>query len=240
MIDATPAAYATRLHPLISFIVQAKDRGDRLSHCLVAAQVAALQTSTSHELIVIDQTCAELTVVVGTLHNAHIIGAPGRNASECRSLGARVARGEYLFFVNEGIAVTADVLAESLNVLRGGATSGSALASAPRYRSASGSAMAFCARLFALLARRFEPGFIFCTRQAFEATSESCEIFVKDNRQFGRELRRMSRFVLLSCSVTADQGSRVRIRAREQHFNPDKQDAHNPRESTRRSHCIHD
>jgi len=98
---------------MVSFIVPALNAETTLALCL-GAILAARTDGGQKEVLVIDNGSADRTVDVARRHGARVVAAPGVTVAALRNLGARLARGEILAFVDADCVVAADWLERAL------------------------------------------------------------------------------------------------------------------------------
>jgi GT2 family glycosyltransferase len=84
--------------PEVSFVIPVRDDAVRLRRCL--ASIIDETPASCIEVIVVDNGSADDSAGVARRAGATVISAPGRRVAEMRNLGAEVARGRLLAFVD--------------------------------------------------------------------------------------------------------------------------------------------
>lgn len=88
----------SRALPFFSVIVPVLDGGAAFARCLAAIQASSF---VDHELIVVDDGSRDGSTELARQHGATVLSTTGRaGPAAARNLGARAARGAYLFFVD--------------------------------------------------------------------------------------------------------------------------------------------
>ncbi|MFN7953657.1 MAG: glycosyltransferase [bacterium] len=92
--------------PFFSVIVPVLDGGAPFAHCLAALAASSFQ---DRELIVVDDGSRDGSAELARRHGARVLATAGRcGPAAARNLGARVARGTYLFFVDADCEIAPD------------------------------------------------------------------------------------------------------------------------------------
>jgi glycosyltransferase involved in cell wall biosynthesis len=187
---------------VISFIIPAYNEELLLPRSLSALRAAAEAVGEPHEMIVVDDASADRTAVVAEEYGARVVRVAHRQIAATRNSGARDAKGDVFVFVDADTLVNPAVVRAAVEALRGGAIGG-------------GCELRFDGRLpiwARLLVSSFRPvyrvarmasgSFLFCTRQAFEATGGFDEtLFAAEEAAMSRALHRQGRFVVLRETV---------------------------------------
>jgi glycosyltransferase involved in cell wall biosynthesis len=187
---------------VISFIIPAYNEELLLPRSLSALRAAAEAVGEPHEMIVVDDASADRTAVVAEAYGARVVRVAHRQIAATRNSGARDAKGDVFVFVDADTLVNPAVVRAAVEALRGGAIGG-------------GCELRFDGRLpiwARLLVSSFRPvyrvarmasgSFLFCTRQAFEATGGFDEtLFAAEEAAMSRALHRQGRFVVLRETV---------------------------------------
>ncbi|HEV3343777.1 MAG TPA: glycosyltransferase [Pirellulales bacterium] len=188
---------------MISFVIPAYNEERLLGRTLRAVNGAARSLGEPFEVVVVDDASTDSTAAVAGELGARVVAVRHRQIAATRNSGARASRGELLIFVDADTSVTPDAVRAAVEVMRQGAVGGGcafkfdgrlplygrllAMISGPLYRSlglASG-----C--------------FLFCTREAFEATGGFDEgLFGAEEAVISRRLGQRGRFVVLRETVT--------------------------------------
>jgi hypothetical protein len=141
--------------------------------------------------------------LIAEQHGALVIHVANRQIAATRNAGARVARGDVLFFVDADTLANSDAVHAALDALRRGAVGGGCLfrfdGAVPLWTHiVLYPAVAISARLLKLVGGCF----LFCTREAFEAVGGFCErYYAAEEAAFVKALKRIGRFVVPSPTV---------------------------------------
>ncbi len=117
---------AARPSPRLSFIVPAHNEEHELPETLRALRAAAEASGESYEIIVVDDASTDATGEIARRSGAQVIAVNRRQIAAVRNAGARVARGEILFFVDADTRIDAGHVRAGLNALEQGCVGGSA------------------------------------------------------------------------------------------------------------------
>src|SRR5216683_2768868 len=109
---------------MISFIVPAHDEELLIGQALSALQHAGQASGSTFEIIVVDDASTDSTAAIASEHGARVISVHYRQIAATRNAGARLARGENLFFVDADTLATPEALAAGIKALRAGAVGG--------------------------------------------------------------------------------------------------------------------
>ena len=101
------ARMARESAPLISVIIPAHNEERYIAATLQALKA---QTWTSFEVIVVANACTDETVAVARNHCDKLVHLPERGLSRARNLGARLARGKLLLFLDADTLLAPDAL----------------------------------------------------------------------------------------------------------------------------------
>lgn len=186
-------------HPMISFVVPAHNEQACLGRTLEAIHISARATGQPYEVIVVDDASTDDTADIARRHNASVVRVNHRQISATRNAGARAANGDRIFFVDADTVINARAVAAALRHMDRGAVGGGAAAklddgNVPIY-----------IRLLSTLAVPitkligFTGGaFMFCTREAFQATGGFSErLFWGEEGVFALALKREGCFAVL-------------------------------------------
>src|SRR5690606_28632012 len=138
------------------------------------------------------------TGAIARARGARVLRISARQIAAARNAGAAVARGERLLFVDADTLVNREVVAALMAALDRGAAGGGAavrfMRPLPLHMRAFESLSIVLFRVFGVT-----PGcFLFCTRAAFDAAGGFDEgLYVTEDVQLGRALRRTGRLVML-------------------------------------------
>jgi glycosyltransferase involved in cell wall biosynthesis len=118
---------------MISVVIPAHNEAlelPRTLDALAAALADALGgTGIEHEVIVVDDASTDGTGDIARARGVRVEGVELRQIAAVRNAGARVARGEWLLFVDADTRVKAETLREMLDAMRRGVVGGGALVS---------------------------------------------------------------------------------------------------------------
>ena len=184
--------------PKLSFIVPAHNEEHELPETLRALRAAADATREPYEVIVVDDASIDATSQIARESGARVISVNHRQIAAVRNAGARVARGEILFFVDADTHITPSHLSLGIKALADGCAGGSA-------RIAVDSQLPLWARVFlrTFCAVYFAAGlgvgaFIFTRRESFETVGGFDEqYFAGEEVYLTRALKELGRFQIL-------------------------------------------
>src|SRR4029453_16312773 len=111
---------------MISFIVPAYNDALELSSTLAAIRAATSGLSQPFDIIVVDDASTDATQEIAGHAGAQVVAINRRQIAAARNAGARVARGEYLFFVDADTRINQTHLTQAMAALEAGYTGGSA------------------------------------------------------------------------------------------------------------------
>ena len=194
----TLAKYFQAAAPKLSFVVPAHNEEYELPATLGALRGAADASKQTYELIVVDDASTDATAEIARKFGARVVTINRRQIAAARNAGARVARGEILFFVDADTQIAPDHVILGLRALEEGCSGGSARVLPDRK-------MPFWANLFlhTFSAVYFTLGlgagaFIFARREAFEAAGGFDEqFFAGEEVYLSLALRKLGRFKIL-------------------------------------------
>jgi glycosyltransferase involved in cell wall biosynthesis len=182
---------------MISFIVPAHNEQAGIGRTLQAINDSARVVGQPYEIIVVDDASTDATAEIARQHNATVVPVNHRQIAATRNSGGRAAHGNRLFFVDADTTINPRAVASALRYMDKGAVGGGAPTLfdgiVPLY-----------IRLIALLAVvgakliGFTGGaFMFCTREAFQATGGFDERFYwAEESVFALALKRQGRFIV--------------------------------------------
>src|SRR5262249_40375003 len=187
---------------MISFVVPAYNEEALIGSTLDAMKRAAENIGEPYEVIVADDGSTDLTATIAQSRGARVITVHHRQISATRNAGARHANGDKLIFVDADTLVNEPVARAAIEAMNQGAVGGgSAVSFDERVPSYAMVMQPILVRMFR--AAGFACGcFIFCTREAFDATGGFDEqLFASEEISMSRALKRQGRFVVLRESV---------------------------------------
>jgi len=182
---------------MISFVVPAHNEQGCLGRTLQAIQESAHILDQPFEMIVVDDASTDATVEIARGHNARVVSVKHRQIAATRNSGARVSRGEWLFFVDADTTVNARAVASALRAMQRGAVGGGGMTwvdlneRVPLYARVLLVLLAFTPKLVGFTGGAF----MFCTRAAFQATGGFNErLYWAEEAGFALALKRQGRF----------------------------------------------
>lgn len=188
---------------MISFIVPAYNEERLLDRTLASLHAAAQACALPYEVIVVDDGSTDATAALAARAGARVVPVAHRQIAATRNSGARVAAGQYFFFVDADTTVSPVLLQAALRALRDGAVGGGAAVAfegaLPGYARLLVPVLAWAYR-----AARLAAGcFLFCTREAYLAVGGFDETyFGAEEVVMSRALKRQGRFVVLAHPVS--------------------------------------
>ena len=188
---------------VVSFVVPAYNEEQLLGPTLESIHSAARDIGEPYEVIVVDDGSTDQTPLVAQQHGARVVAVAHRKISATRNSGAKVALGEFLFFVDADTLVDKQVVQAAIHLMRGGAVGGGAAFKfdglVPGYARMILPVIVFAFRLAGIATGCF----LFCTKSAFEAVGGFDEAyFGAEEIVLSQALRRQGRFKVLRESVT--------------------------------------
>ena len=196
---------------MISFIVPAYNEELLLGSTLDALHSAARSVDEPFEIIVVDDDSLDRTGNVARERGAIVMRVKNRQIAATRNSGARIARGDYLIFVDADTIVSEVILREALKVLREGAVGGGAAIRFDDRTPLYGRAIQWLAYRVYRLTRIGSGSFMFCTRDAFDRVGGFDEkLYGGEEAAMSRALRHGGRFVVLKHTVLTS-GRKLRL-----------------------------
>jgi glycosyltransferase involved in cell wall biosynthesis len=188
---------------MISFIIPAYNEESLLGLTLGSVNRAARSLHEPFEILVVDDASTDRTAEVAREFGAQVVSVNHRQIAATRNAGARAASGDRFIFVDADTVVTDAVVRAAVAAMNSGAVGGGC---ASRF---DGRLPLYGRILIAVLlpiymAFRLAAGcFLFCTREAFQATGGFDEgLFASEETTMSFRLHRQGRFVILRESVT--------------------------------------
>ena len=155
---------------MISFIVPAHNEELWIGKCLDSIRTAMATLAELYEIIVVDDASTDSTPQIAQQMGARTLRVENRKISAVRNAGARTAGGEVFFFVDADTQINERVVHEALAVLRAGAVGGGCVFDFDSPTPLWGRIILFFAVRAARLIRWVGGCFLFCTREAYNAT----------------------------------------------------------------------
>jgi glycosyltransferase involved in cell wall biosynthesis len=188
--------------PVISFIVPAYNEEHELSATLAAIHEAGSVAEEPYEIIVVDDASTDATAKIASDGGATVIPINRRQIAASRNAGARVAQGDYLFFVDADTRISRAHVSGGIAALEAGYAGGGA-------RVAMDGFVPFWGRLllrgFAFVYFGLNLGagaFLFTTRRNFDVVGGFDEqYFAGEEVYFSLELKKLGGFKVLRESV---------------------------------------
>ncbi len=109
---------------MLSFIVPAHNEEHEIAATLRA--IAHAGSGHAHEIIVVDDASTDATAEIARSFGARVVPVELRQIGAVRNAGARVARGETVFFVDADTRIAPEHVTAALSALDAGAVGGSA------------------------------------------------------------------------------------------------------------------
>ena len=196
---------------MISFVVPAYNEELELPSTITAIEKATAGAKQPHEIIVVDDASTDATAEIARQAGAKVVAIDRRQIAAARNAGARVARGEILFFVDADTQINTNHVVEAIAALRAGYIGGSA-------RVAVAGAIPRWARIFLRIfstiyfGLNFGAGaFLFTSRKTFDAIDGfNEELFIGEEIFFSFALRRIGRFKVLRAPILTS-GRKLRM-----------------------------
>jgi glycosyltransferase involved in cell wall biosynthesis len=183
---------------MLSFIIPAYNEEVELALTLEAIRAAVSRADPPYEIIVVDDASTDATPEIAGRAGAKVVSINRRQIAAARNAGARVAQGEYLFFVDADTRINGTHIAEAIAALDTGHVGGGARVTVDGVIPLWGRILlrAFCTLYFG-----FNLGagaFLFTSRRNFDAIGGFDEqYFVGEEVYFSLALRRLGPFKVL-------------------------------------------
>ena len=113
-------------HPIISFIIPARNEEVLLPLCVRSVQRAARAVGLEHEIVVVDDGSLDRTASTAEQLGVRVLRAQVKRAAMARNLGAAVSSGHLLVFVDADTMIDAFILDRTIKAWHEGAAGGSA------------------------------------------------------------------------------------------------------------------
>ena len=184
---------------MLSFIVPAYNEEHELPRALASIRAAAEASGESFEIIVVDDASTDTTAEIGRDAGAIVLPVHYRHIAAVRNAGARVSRGDTLFFVDADTCISPAHVTGALAALAAGYAGGSArvLPEGPVPLWGRVFVQIFSA-LYFTISNLGAGAFLFTTRENFQAVGGFDEqFFAGEEVYFTLALKKLGRFKLL-------------------------------------------
>lgn len=189
---------------MISFIIPAHNEELWIGKCLLTIRTTMEMVKESYEVIVVDDASTDSTHQIARQMGVRTLRVEHRKISAVRNAGARAASGEIFFFVDADTQVNAHAVIAALAALRSGAAGGGCLIDLDGPTPLWGRVMLFLGVLAARVIRWACGCFLFCSREAYNATGGFSEsLYAGEDLAFIQALKKIGRFVLLKPKVVS-------------------------------------
>ncbi len=187
-----------------SFVIPAHNESRLLPGTLTAIHDAARTAGLSYEVVVVDDGSTDDTATVARMNHARVVRVEHRQISRTRNSGAKASVGDVLVFVDADTCVNAGVLIAVDKAIADGAAGGGAWVrfdeAVPIYARIGFPIFTF---IYLRLLKLAAGCFLFCTREAFDATGGFDEtLFACEEVAFSQAVRRHGRFLIVPEAVT--------------------------------------
>ena len=197
---------------MLSFIVPAYNEEHELPRALSSIRAAAEASGQPFEIIVVDDASTDATAEIGREAGAIVVPVRYRHIAAVRNAGARVSRGDILFFVDADTCITPAHVTGALAALAAGCAGGGArvIPEGPVPLWGRIFVQIFSA-LYFTLSNLGAGAFLFTTRENFQAVGGFDEqFFAGEEVYFTLALKKLGRFKLLREPI-ATSGRKLRM-----------------------------
>jgi glycosyltransferase involved in cell wall biosynthesis len=186
-----------RCSAMISFIVPAHNEELWIGKCLGSIRTTMKKLADPYEVIVVDDASTDVTPRIAEQMGARTIRVEHRKISAVRSVGARAAGGEIFFFVDADTQINERAVGTALAALRSGASGGGCVFELSGPVPLWGRIIHSLATVAGRRIRWVGGCFLFCTREAYDATGGFSErLYAGEDIAFSQALRKVGRFVV--------------------------------------------
>ena len=203
---------------MISFIVPAYNEELELPSTIAAIHTATSGAAQAYEIIVVDDASTDATPEIAAQAGARVLSIHRRQIAAVRNAGARVAQGEYLFFVDADTRINRTHIMEAIAAVESGYAGGSARVVTDGFVPLWGRIFVrvFCTLYFGL--NLGAGAFLFTTRRNFNAVGGFDErYFIGEEVYFSLGLRKLGRFKVLREPILTS-GRKLRMYSARQIF----------------------
>ena len=196
---------------MLSFVIPAYNEEYELARTIQAIKSAADSLGETYEIIVVDDASTDQTPDIARAEGTVLVQISRRQIAASRNAGARVSRGDILFFVDADTRISSIHITDALSALEAGCSGGSARVDVdgtiPRW------ARIFL-RVFSVLyfANNLGAGaFLFTTRKNFERVGGFDEtLFIGEEVYLSMALKKIGKFKLLPVPILTS-GRKLRM-----------------------------
>ena len=189
---------------MVSFVVPAHNEERWIGQCLSSIRTTMALVTEPYEVILVDDASTDSTCQIAQRMGARTLRVEHRKISAVRNAGARAACGEVFFFVDADTQVNERAVSAALAVLRAGAAGGGCVFDFDGRAPLWGRIILFFAVLAARLIRWVGGCFLFCTREAYNATGGFSEsLHAGEDLAFVQALKKIGGFVVLRPKVVS-------------------------------------
>ena len=182
---------------MLSFVIPAHNEEQHLGATLAAIKAAADEIGESFELIVVDDASTDQTARIAEEAQAHVVHVQDRQISATRNAGARAAKGDVLFFIDADTLASPAAVGACLRELHNGAVGGGCVFRFDGTLPIWARILYPLAVVLSRMVKLVGGCFLFCTREAFDATGGFCErYFAGEEILFIAALKRHGRFAV--------------------------------------------
>ena len=184
---------------MLSFIVPAYNEEHELPRALASIRNAAEAAQQPFEIIVVDDASTDATAEIAKANGAVVVPVHFRQIAVVRNAGARVARGDILFFVDADTSISPSHVIGAVSALEKGCAGGGARVVPEDPVPLWGRVFVQIFSLFYFTLSKLGAGaFLFTTRKNFRAIGGfDDELFAGEEIYFTLALKKMGRFKLL-------------------------------------------
>src|SRR5262245_23920249 len=155
---------------MLSFIVPSHNEELWIGKCLGSIRTTMEKVREPYEVIVVDDASTDSTHQIAQQMGARTLRVEHRKISAVRNAGARAASGEIFFFVDADTQVNERAVSAALAALRGGAAGGGCVPEIDGPAPLWARIILFFAVPMARFIKWAGGCFLFCTREAYNAT----------------------------------------------------------------------
>jgi glycosyltransferase involved in cell wall biosynthesis len=197
---------------MLSFVVPAYNEELELPRALAAIRAAAEASAQPYEVIVVDDASTDATAQIARSAGAVVVPVDYRQIAAVRNAGARVARGDILFFVDADTFISPAHVTGVQAALAAGCAGGGARVTTDGFVPLWGRVFVRVFSAFYFTAANLGAGaFLFTTRKIFEAVGGfDEELFAGEEVYFSMALKRVGKFKLLREPVVTS-GRKLRM-----------------------------